>query len=210
MEIAWYGLSCFRFSERGKATIVTDPFHDTIGLPAPKLKADVVTISHDAPGHNNYAAVKGAQRIIDRPGEYEIGGVFIVGAALPNTSVEPPKENVGYLFVYDGLTIVHLGDLDHIPAQSVIEMLGPANVLLVPVGGGGGLNATQAVEMISLLEPNIVIPMHYQTPESMPQLDPLDRFLKEMGVSRVQQEQTLKVPTSLPEQMQIVVLEASR
>lgn len=211
MEIAWYGLSCFRFSERGKATVVTDPFHDSIGMSAPKLKADVVTISHDAPGHNNYAAAKGAQRVIDRPGEYEIGGVFIIGAALHNTSGETPKENVGYLFEYDGLTIVHLGDLDHIPPQSVIELLGPANVLLVPVGGGGGLNATQAVEMISLLEPNIVIPMHYQTPEAMPNLDPLDRFLKEMGVSRVQQEQTFKVTSSsLPEQMQIVVLEASR
>lgn len=211
MEIAWYGLSCFRFSERGKATIVTDPFHDTIGLPAPKLKADVVTISHDAPGHNNYAAVKGVQRIVDRPGEYEIGGVFIIGAALHNTSGETPKENVGYLFEYDGLSVVHLGDLDHIPSQAVVELLGVANVLLVPVGGGGGLNATQAVELISLLEPNIVIPMHYQTPESMPDLDPLDRFLKDMGVSRVQQEQTFKVSSSsLPEQMQIVVLEASR
>jgi L-ascorbate metabolism protein UlaG (beta-lactamase superfamily) len=211
MEIAWYGLSCFRFSERGKATVVTDPFHDTIGLPAPKLKADVVTISHDAPGHNNYAAVKGVQRIVDRPGEYEIGGVFILGAALHDSSAETPKENVGYLYVYDGLAIVHLGDLDHIPSQSVIELLGVANVLLVPVGGGGALNATLAVEMISLLEPNIVIPMHYQTPESMPDLDPLDRFLKEMGVSRVQQEQTFKITsTSFPEQMQIVVLEASR
>jgi hypothetical protein len=37
---------------------------------------------------------------------------------------------------------------------------------LVPVGGGGGLNAAKAAEVISLLEPNIVIPMHYATSEA--------------------------------------------
>jgi L-ascorbate metabolism protein UlaG (beta-lactamase superfamily) len=211
MEIAWYGHSCFRLLERGKATIITDPFGESLGYPLPKLKGDVVTISHDAPGHNNYMAVKGVQRVIDRPGEYEIGGVFIIGVALHNTEPPTPKQNVAYVIDYDGVAIVHLGDLDHIPSQSVIELLAAANVLLVPVGGGGGLHATQAVEIISLLEPNIVIPMHYKTPESRVDLEPNDRFLKEMGVSRVQQEQTFKITAgSLPEQMQIVVLECSR
>jgi L-ascorbate metabolism protein UlaG (beta-lactamase superfamily) len=211
MEITWYGHSCFRLAERGKATIVTDPFGEHVGYPLPKMKADVVTISHDAPGHNNATAIKTARRVLTGPGEYEIGGVFIFGVAMHTLTVEPPKKNVAYLYDFDGLTVAHLGDLDHIPTQSMVEQLGNVHVALVPVGGGGGLNATQAVELISLLEPNYVIPMHYHTDESRLGLEPLDRFLREMGVNRVQQEQTFKPSLSgLPEQTQIVVMDVSR
>jgi L-ascorbate metabolism protein UlaG (beta-lactamase superfamily) len=210
MEISWYGHSCFRLAERGKATIVMDPFDESIGFTVPKLKADVVTVSHNAPGHSNASSVKGFQRLIQGPGEYEIGGVFVVGAAMHNTKSEPPKYNVAYMFDYDGLNIVHLGDLDHVPAQSTIETMGSVDIVLVPVGGGGALNATQAAEVVSMLEPGIVIPMHYKTEESVLELETVERFLKEMGVSRIQQEETLKVTKgSLPEQTQIVVLGCS-
>lgn len=211
MEIVWYGHSCFRLSERGKATIITDPYDESIGYALPKLKGDVVTISHQAPGHNNYANVKSTQRVITGPGEYEIGGVFITGAAMHNLEADPPKANVAYTFDFDGLKIVHLGDLSHVPHQSTIESMGTVNIALVPVGGGGGLNATQAAEVVSLLEPNIVIPMHYKTEEIILALEPVDRFLREMGVSRIQQGDTLKVVVSgLPEQTQIFVLECTR
>jgi L-ascorbate metabolism protein UlaG (beta-lactamase superfamily) len=211
MEISWYGHSCFRLAERGKATIVMDPYDESIGFSSPKLKADVVTVSHPAPGHSNAAAVKGFQRLINGPGEYEIGGVFIVGAAMHNDKTDPPKYNVAYMFDYDGLNIVHLGDLNHVPAQSTIETMGSVDIVLVPVGGGGALNATQAAEVVSMLEPGIVIPMHYKTEENVLELETVDRFLKEMGVSRIQQEETLKITKgSLPEQTQIVVLGCSR
>jgi L-ascorbate metabolism protein UlaG (beta-lactamase superfamily) len=211
MEITWYGHSCFRLAERGKATVVTDPYDESIGYPLPKLKAEVVTISHNAPGHSNYLNVKGMQRLLNGPGEYEIGGVFIVGAAMHSAQATPPKYNVAYMFDYDGLTIVHLGDLDHVPHQSTVEAMGNIDIVLVPVGGGAGLNATQAAEVVSLLEPGIVVPMHYKTDENVLDLDPVDRFLKEMGVSRIQQEETLKVTKgNLPEQTQIVVLGCSR
>jgi L-ascorbate metabolism protein UlaG (beta-lactamase superfamily) len=211
MEISWYGHSCFRLAERGKATIVTDPFDETIGYSVPKLKADVVTVSHNAPGHSSVDNVKNFQRLVNGPGEYEIGGVFIVGAAMHNDKATPPKYNVAYMFDFDGLNIVHLGDLDHVPPQSTIETMSAVDVVLVPVGGGGALNATQAAEVISMLEPGIVIPMHYKTDESVLDLESVDRFLKEMGVSRIQQEETLKVTkSSLPEQTQIVVLGCSR
>src|SRR5258706_3340074 len=209
MEISWFGHSCFRLTERGEATIVTDPFDGSIGYEMPKLKADVTTISHEAPGHSNYEAVKNVQRVLNAPGEYEIGGVFIIGAAMNNNEI--PKRNVAYMFDYDGLTVLHLGDLDHVPQQSTIELMGSVDVALVPVGGGGGLNATQAAEVIGMLEPSIVIPMHYKTDETTLELDPVEKFLKEMGVSRIQQDDVLKVTkSSLPEQTQIVVLGCSK
>ena len=215
MEITWYGHSCFRLSERGLATIVTDPFDNSIGYDTPKLKADIVTVSHDAPGHNHVDTVKGA-RAITGPGEFEIGGVFITGISTARPTEKKKKgdearKNTLYLFDFDGLTVAHLGDLDHVPTQSQIEDLGTVAVALVPVGGGGGLNAAQAAEVISLIEPAIVVPMHYKTPPTSLKLEPLNKFLKEMGLGVVKTEESLMVKRgSLPEETHVVVLDYKR
>ena len=207
MDIAWYGLSCFRVSERGQISVVTDPFSEAVGLPAPSLKADVVTISHDVPGHNHVEVVKGPPYVLSGPGEYEVGGVFIMGIALHNPQQENPRRNVGYSIEYENLTVLHLGDLDHVPEQSVIEEIGVVNVLLVPVGGGAGLKASEAAEVVSLIEPHYVVPMHYAQAGLAFDLDPVDRFLKAMGVSSPQEMETLRVTVAtLPEQPQVVML----
>ncbi|MFN8427497.1 MAG: MBL fold metallo-hydrolase [Anaerolineales bacterium] len=145
MEITWYGHSCFRLTERNYATVVTDPFDNkSIGYSALKLKSDIVTVSHDAPGHNNVDAVKGASHVIDGAGEFEIGGVFVTGVSTDGGGSGKKKgkdgsaRNTIYVFDYDGITVAHLGDLKQTPTQSEIESLGTINVALVPVGGGGG------------------------------------------------------------------------
>jgi L-ascorbate metabolism protein UlaG (beta-lactamase superfamily) len=205
LEITWYGMSCFRISERGRITIVTDPFSEEIGLPSPKLKGDVVTISHDVPGHNFVEAIKTDPHILRGPGEYEIGGVFVTGVALHD--VENNRQNIAYLIDYDGMTVLHLGDLSHVPKQSQVEDLGEVHVLLLPVGGGMGLKAAQAAEVVALFEPYFVVPMHYGIPGLALELDPVDKFLTAMGVSKVQESDTLKVTVAdTPEQPQVVVL----
>ena len=216
MEITWYGHSCFRLTERGMATVVVDPFDSkAIGYAPLKLKADIVTVSHDAPGHNNAEAVKGTSHVIKTPGEFEIGGVFITGVQTDGTgSGKKAKDqirNTLYVFDYEGLTVAHLGDLKQVPTQAEIEALGTVNVALVPVGGGGGLNAAKAAEVISLLEPNIVVPMHYATPEVKVSLDSLNKFMKEMGLGKQEAQPSLKVSRSgLPEETHVVVLEYQR
>lgn len=220
MEIQWFGHSCFRLSERGLATVVTDPFDSSIGYAVPKLKADIVTVSHDAPGHNNLSAVKGEARAISGPGEYEIGGVFVTGIALGEASQPDPKSakaggngrvNTLYVIDMDGMTVAHMGDLGHVPSQAEIEQLGTVAVALVPVGGGGGLSASQAAEVISLIEPSIVIPMHYKTPDTPLKLDGLNKFLKEMGLGTVTPQESLKVTrNALPEETHVVVLDYVR
>ena len=211
MEITWYGHSCFRLTERSMATVVTDPFDSaSIGYDPLKLKADIVTVSHDALGHSNTKAVKGMSHVITGPGEFEIGGVFITGVQTNGTTKKDAQElrNTLYVFDYEGLTVAHLGDLKRVPTQTEVEALGAVNVALVPVGGGGGLNAAKAAEVISLLEPNIVVPMHYATKDAKLKLDSLDKFLKEMGLSASQPEASLKVTrTGLPEETHVVVLD---
>jgi len=207
LDITWYGHSCFRLSERGQITVVTDPYSEVIGLPAPKLKGDVVTISHDEPGHNFVEAIKGTPHILTGPGEYEIGGVFISGIGLHDVEVPSPRWNVSYLFQYNGLTVLHLGDLSHVPDQSTIEALGEVNAVLVPVGGGNALRAGQAAEVVALIEPHFVVPMHYALPGLNIELDSVEKFIKAMGISKVQEEDNLKITSGmLPEQPQVILL----
>jgi len=199
------------------ASVVTDPYDESLGYPALRLKADIVTVSHAAPGHSNVEAVRGETRALRGPGEYEIGGVFITGIPTVKTQSESAKKkkpavdtksNTVFVFDYDGLTVCHLGDLDHVPTQAQIEALGAVNVALVPVGGGGGLNAAQAAEVVSLLEPSIVVPMHYRTDGGSHDLEPVSKFLKEMGLGATKPEPGLKVTrTSLPEETHVMLLE---
>jgi L-ascorbate metabolism protein UlaG (beta-lactamase superfamily) len=210
MEITWYGLSCFRLTERGLATVVTDPYDSqAIGYEGLKLKADIVTVSHDAPGHNYTNGVKGYSHLITGPGEFEIGGVFVTGIQTNGYSKHKVNEprNTLYVFDYEGVTVAHLGDLSRVPSQTEIEALGTVHVVLVPVGGGIGLNASKAAEVISLLEPGFVIPMHYGTPASTLKLAPLSKFLKEMGLSEVEALPSLKVTRSMiPEETRVIAL----
>ena len=214
MEITWYGHSCFRLAERGMATVVCDPFDsESVGYGPLKLKADIVTSSHDAPGHNYLSAVKGYSHAITGPGEFEIGSVFITGVQMDGQGKKADEKPRNTLFVFDymGITVAHLGDMRSVPPQNEIESLGTVHIVLVPVGGGSGLNAAKAAEIVSLLEPNIVIPMHYSTPATKEPLDRLDKFLKEMGMHEAETVQSLKVTkTTLPDETKLVVLDYQR
>lgn len=218
MEITWYGHSCFRLTERGMATVVTDPYdYRQVGYESLKLKGDIVTVSHNTPGHNFASAVKGDPHLIDGPGEFEIGGVFVTGIQTNGHTKKDVNEirNTLYLFDFNGINILHLGDLNRIPSQSEVEDFGPVHVALVPVGAGGSLTAIKATEVISLLEPNIVIPMHYATPatgNTAQKLEPLSKFLKEMGISAPEVQPSIKIPnvSSLPEETKVVVLDYQR
>jgi L-ascorbate metabolism protein UlaG (beta-lactamase superfamily) len=198
-------------TERGYATVVVDPFDsNTVGYSPLKLKSDIVAVSHDAPGHNFVAAVKGVSHILTGPGEYEIGGVFITAVQTDGNSKKNIDQlrNTLYVFDYDGLTIAHLGDLKQVPTQAEVEALGPVNVVLLPIGGGSGLNAAKAAEVVSQLEPNIIIPMHYQTTEAKMLLDSLDKFIKEMGLQPIEAVQSFKITKSgLPSESKVIVLD---
>lgn len=213
MEITWYGHACFRLKDRN-ITAVTDPYDKTLGLPLPRPKADIVTISHPVAHHNYTAGIKGEFKVIDSPGEYEIGGVFITGIHMvapqkKGNEAAPTIQNNIFVFYMDDLAICHLGDLSHVPTQNQVEDMGSIEVLLIPVGGQNALNAAQAAEVISLVEPLVVVPMHYNLPGLTVKLDPVDKFLKEMGLTKADTIDSLKLTkANLPEETQIVLLDA--
>jgi L-ascorbate metabolism protein UlaG (beta-lactamase superfamily) len=210
MEIIWYGHSCFRLKDRN-VTIITDPYDKSLGLPLPRPKADIVSVSNSAPHHSFIEGVKGEFQIVDGPGEYEIGGTFITGVRMTPKKDDGSERKLNNVFVFylEDLAICHLGDLTYIPTQKQVEEMGNIDILMIPVAGKRALSAAQAAEVISVIEPFIVIPMHYALPGLAVELDPVSKFLKEMGAAKIDPISSLKVTqTSLPEETQIVLLEA--
>jgi L-ascorbate metabolism protein UlaG (beta-lactamase superfamily) len=215
MEITWHGHSCFRINERGMAAVVTDPFDpEVVGYDPGKLRAEVVTVSCDKPAHNYVKGIRGKAFEITGPGEYELGGVFITGVVINGKTQQRSTDttrNTIYVIDYNGLKVAHLGELNNVPNQTEVEGLGEVNVALVPIGGKTSLNAAKAAEVISLLEPSIVIPMHYGVKNSIMRLDPLSKFLKEMGLTAIETEESIKLSSTnvLPEETRVMILELS-
>ncbi|MBV9020486.1 MAG: MBL fold metallo-hydrolase [Chloroflexi bacterium] len=210
MEITWIGHACFQL--RGKnVTLVTDPFsaqsHGSI-LRLGKLNASIVTSSHNHSGHNNASAIGGNPHVVRGPGEYEISDVLITGVASYHDDKRGQQHgrNTIYVIHMDDITICHLGDLGHTLQEEQLEEVADADVLLIPIGGQHTIHAAQSAEIISQIEPRIVIPMHYQ-PATGEGLDPLDKFCREMGVESLRPQPKLVVTRStVPTEMQVVLL----
>ncbi len=211
MEITWLGHSCFRLRSR-EGAVVTDPCDKSTGYSIGRPTADIVTVSHDDPAHSNVGAVAGSPRIVQGPGEFEIAGVLIIGV---RTSRDGPvangrTSNTAYVFEMENMRICHLGDLGQVPTAEQAEELSRVDILLVPVGGGGAMSASEAVETVSLLEPKLVIPMHYKTKVAKGDLEPLDRFLKEIGAPGANDERQPKLSvtkSTLAQETKVQVLE---
>jgi len=209
MDITWFGHACFRLRYK-RATIVTDPYNGDIGLKLPRQKADIATISHEHPDHNNTRAISGEPIFLRGPGEYERAGIFIFGIATfhDRRNGRDRGRNTAYLIEGENLSVCHLGDLGHVLTQAQIEQLSALDVLFIPVGGNSTLTAAEAAEVVSLLGPRLVVPMHYQLRGVKMKLDPVTKFLQEMGVAKVTPQESLRVlPVAEPPETQVVLLE---
>jgi L-ascorbate metabolism protein UlaG (beta-lactamase superfamily) len=209
MEITWLGHSCFRLKGK-QATLITDPYSPETGYSPGKQKADVVTVSHQHPGHSCVEGIGGEFRAVTGPGEYEISNLLIIGIATYHDAEKGKVrgKNTIYLIEMDEITICHLGDLGHPLNDEQVEELGTIDVLLLPVGGVSTVGASTAAAVMRQLEPKIVIPMHYQTPLLKRELDPVDKFLKEIGAHDVTPQAKLNITrNNLPPTMQVVLLE---
>ena len=209
MEISWLGHSCFRLRGR-EATVLTDPCPPATGYKIGRVNANVVTISHDHPESSYRQAVTGDAKFVTGPGEYEISGVLVTGVRTFHDKAKGGEQgkNVAYVIDLDDVRICHLGDIGHVPTGDDVELLSAADVLLIPVGGVTTIDSAVAAEIVSMLEPRIVIPMQYRTEASGKDLDPLEKFLKEMGAGSVAPQQRLSVTKStLPHDTAVMPLE---
>jgi L-ascorbate metabolism protein UlaG (beta-lactamase superfamily) len=206
MDIYWLGHGCFRLRGRD-ATVVTDPAPPTTGYRLRGIAADVVTQSSDAVEVSYRQALTGEPKFITGPGEYEIAGVLITGTRTAHDPSDSDRRNVAYVFDLDDIRICHLGSIAHTPSSEDIEVLGGADVLIVPVGGGKVFDTQRAAEAVALLEPKIIIPMQYKTDAATGDLLPVDRFVKELGAEAKPAESRLAITKSnIPSTTSVVLL----
>ena len=209
MDIVWLGHSCFRIKGK-RNTIITDPYSPEIGYNMGKQTAGIVTVSHQHPGHANVQDIGGTPKTIAGPGEYEVGGILIIGIATfhdESNGVIRGKNTV-YLMEIDEISVCHLGDLGHMLTDEQAEELENVDILLVPVGGVSTINGSVAAGVVRKLAPRVVVPMHYQTEVVKRELEPVARFLKEIGVDEVSSKPKLSFNRSnLPPSTQVILLD---
>lgn len=215
MTITYHGHSCFKL--KGKlGTVITDPFDDSVGFTSSSLSADIVTVSHDHSDHNAVYKVKPTTKrekpfVINYAGEYEIGGISVFGTKVFHDAEEGAErgDNIVNVIFIDGLRVCHLGDLGHELTEKQIEKLGPIDVLFLPVGGVYTLDPARAVKVARALDPSVVIPMHYKTPEHntevFGELKTIEDFLNEYGVELKPVDKYVVEIDRLPEETELVV-----
>lgn len=218
MQIEWLGQACIKIQTKpgpnGEVTVIFDPYEPAkVGLKLPKLTSDIVAITHDHFDHNYTAGITGDYFLIEGPGEYEVKQTFIYG--IPgfhdNTGGSQRGSITMYVLESEGMLLAHLGDLGQTElTDEQIEQLEGVDILIIPVGGVYTIDAKQAVNIISQIEPRIVIPIHYAIPGLKIKLDPLDKFLKIMGVKSSEVIDKYKITKKdLPsEETKVVVLKA--
>lgn len=216
MNIFWFGQACFQITtsrnKEKEISIVIDPFSEDTGLKMPQLEADILLLTHQHPDHSNKKIISGNYFLISGPGEYETKNIFIQGIASfhDNSQGKERGENTIYTVEAEELKICHLGDLGQKElTDEQLELIGDVDILMIPVGGIFTISAKEAVRIMSQIEPKIIIPMHYALPKLKIKLDGVDKFLKLLGIKKIEPLKKLSVKKKeiSPEEAKIILLE---
>ncbi len=178
MIIRWNGHSCFTV-EGDNTTIVLDP-HDgkSIGIRPPRLRADIVLVSHDHFDHNAVKTVAGTPTVIQAPFAGKAGDVeikTIMGYHDRENGAKRGEMRL-YKFRIDGINMLHCGDLGHVPTEEMLKEIGEVDILFVPVGGVFTIEPEEAKQTIKLINPRVAIPMHYRIGGLSLSIRPLSDF----------------------------------
>lgn len=179
MRINWIGHACFLIQEND-ISVLTDPFDESVNYPFPKLSVDVVTESHQHFDHNAHKRLINEPTVFKVPGVYETHGLTIKGVPTFHDADMGKERGDNCIFRIDfpsKLSVSHLGDLGHMLNSFHKQQLGSCDILMVPVGGTYTIDSKTAKEVVDLLQPSIVIPMHFKTPWIQFPIKPVDEFL---------------------------------
>jgi L-ascorbate metabolism protein UlaG (beta-lactamase superfamily) len=202
LELTWHGWSCFRLKGK-EASIVTDPYT----LPSPpslqKLTPDIVILTDREQAKT---PPSGAFKLITGPGEYEVRNVLIAGTPFFD---DGRRTGAFFKIELDELVFCHLGQMRQPLTASQVEGLADVDVLFVPIAGDGqSLDGAKAVEMINLIEPRIIVPMHFEPSALGIAGTPVEKFCHEIGQTGVTPQAKLNITkTSLPAEPLVVVLD---
>jgi L-ascorbate metabolism protein UlaG (beta-lactamase superfamily) len=215
MKLKWLGHSSFLLTAADGTTILTDPYqpnssNGTLRYSSYTEPVDIVTVSHEHSDHGYTKELVGKPTIVKWTGTYNAKGITIKGIATFH-DVEKGRQrgnNIIFVITIDNLKICHCGDLGHVLSTTDITLIGPIDVLLIPVGGYYTIDAKDATEVINQLNPKIVIPMHFLTDKCSFPIKPVDEFLKGKTNYRKEQSSELEVTANtLSTKQEIIVLQ---
>ncbi|MBU2081964.1 MBL fold metallo-hydrolase [Patescibacteria group bacterium] len=200
MTISWYGEACFLLENSGVRILIEPPQKES-GINPPRLKSDILMFSRPrADIASALSQPSEAPFIIDSPGEYEVGGIRVLGVA--------DGENNLYNIEVDGVKISHLGFLKNDLDDEKVAIFDDSDIILIPVGNNEVLDAEAAMKLINKLEPSIAIPMLYAVKGLKTKRATLAAFLKESEAKEPPQSKlTIKKRDINEEEIKIVILE---
>jgi len=213
IKIEYLGHSSFKITNNDTKLII-DPFDPkATNLKWSKQEADIVLVSHNHLDHSYIKGVKGFedarlsagkvgknQFLVYGAGEYEINGVGVMGINSYHDNKKGLERggNIIYIIHIDDFVIVHLGDLGHDLTDKQYEEVSNANILMVPVGGFYTIDHNIAETIVANVQPNIVIPMHFndgRTDNIGKNLESLDKFLSSVSSENIISDDKLKLKT---------------
>ena len=208
MEITWLGHASVCINSRD-VLLVTDPYDSSEGVFMSPSKADIVISSNSDPKHSNTSAISGTPRIIKGPGEYEVSHFYITGTGTAGTDDEQigTPINTIYTIRVEGLVISHLGALNKKLPAAQMDTLRQTQILIAPISGEGSLNKSDLQEVVSAIQPRILIPVQHGSsgPEGLQQPQ---EVLTDLGFTEIPDPAPrLNVTeTNLPAELQIQML----
>jgi len=211
MNIKWLGHSCFLITSNEGLRVITDPYAVGGGINYSPVKetADIVVVSHDHADHNNVSAVQGKPEVVKGSGTKTVKGIQFRGVATYHDSSQGKQRgpNTIFCFTVANIKLCHLGDLGHVLSPGQINEIGGVDILFIPVGGFFTIDAANASQVCDQLRPEVIIPMHFKTPNCAYPIASVDDFLRgknnvrEVGSSEAEFELD-----KLPSTSEIVVL----
>lgn len=173
LELRWLGHACFALKYKD-FTVVFDPFQDNYvrGFGALDVAADLVLCSHF---HNDHGAAYVVQPLEGHENPFQVTGI--------QTFHDPEQgalrgENVIHVLEADGLRVAHFGDLGCELTPQQLEELKGLDVAMIPVGGFYTIGPEEAKALMDVIQPRVVIPMHYRMGEvGLEAVAEVDEFL---------------------------------
>jgi len=214
MKIKFLGHATFVITSDAGVKIITDPYETGPDLTYGEIteSADIVTVSHGHLDHCNVAAVRGNPEVVSRAGRSKAKGIEVKGIASYHDEAGGSLRgnNVIFCFELDGIRVCHLGDLGHLLDDKQVKEIGSVDILLIPVGGYYTIDAKVATQVCNQLKPKVIIPMHYKTEKSIPNILGVDEFLGgKANVTRLDTSQVEFKPGELSAATQIIVLKSA-
>lgn len=183
MTITWAGHYTVKLYN-SSTTIVINPYSPAMGLPPFRSKADFVFLSNPSdPTMSHLSGIQGDYTLIDTPGEYSFDNLTAYGIGWFKDGIN--QEQSIFRIIFDNITVLYLGSLNRKLNQAELQHIEQADtdVLIVPIGGSTSIDTNAAIDLISTIEPNMVIPINFSIPKLNQEVEAVSKFAREMGVS---------------------------